>query len=290
MHPTTDSGPRRDRWLIATAVLAVLAIVAVLIVVLVKVSDEQAGTSGSPTGPVPTVTQPGPTVTTTVVPSQGQSPSTTPTASATTALEPFLSAAVTLDRQLQAAAAAINASGPPWSSVGPSVARSVRTADLGPVSRAIPAGLPQSLQQSVVLVLSDLSSRRYALASFEQTPPVTPHGTTADLLRELSNGHPAAARFDRDLATLRAIASETAPIAAVPQTSRLTAEAMLLARYVNTANGGCESRGGVIVTELPKIVWKTVPGLPDAKGTINGISFSADLSSSGTWTVNLYAC
>jgi hypothetical protein len=62
-------------------------------------------------------------------------------------LDPFFAAAVTFDTQLRAAAAAINATGPPWEQIGVDVARQVRAADLDPVASAIPVGLPHDLLQ-----------------------------------------------------------------------------------------------------------------------------------------------
>ncbi|WP_436498955.1 hypothetical protein [Actinokineospora sp. HUAS TT18] len=209
-------------------------------------------------------------------------------------LAAFLSAATTLDRQLHDAAAAINAAGPPWTGIGPQAARAVTAADLTPTARAIPAGLPHDLLQSVILVYSDLSSRRHAMSSFEITPPAAPHDSTEDLLRELGNGHAASARFDADLAATRALAGQAPPIAAVPKGSRLVAEVLLLVQYVDLGNGGCDARGGAIATELPEIRWEPVSWNPDADGTIGlpgaAIDFTADFRPDGTWHVEITAC
>lgn len=226
---------------------------------------------------------PTPTV---VTPEPSPSPSTQQP-SAVVALQPFLSRAATLDRQLKAAAVAINSVGPPWVSVSSDVARTVKAADLEPVAGAVPAGLPPALLRSVILVFSDLTSRRAALSSFAYAGPTDP---SANLLRELRNGHAAAARFDNDLAAARALAAATPPIKAVPRQSRATAEALLLVRYVRLANQGCAGRGGVVVTQLPVIAWGRVAGAPDAEGTIGGIAFDAELTTNATWRINLYAC
>ncbi|MEI8406618.1 MULTISPECIES: hypothetical protein [unclassified Kribbella] len=283
------------RLLVVLAVAVAVALVVGVTTVLVLREDEQVTPSGP--GPVPSSTTTGtattkpPTAEPTSRPTPRPSASTSPTRpSAVAALEPFLSSAATLDRQLRAAAAAINASGPPWTDVSPTVARAVRAADLDPVAGAIPAGMPHDLLQSVILVLSDLSSRRSALTSFQSTPPAAPHDTTAGLLRELRNGHAAAVRFDRDLAATRALAAATPPIAELPKQSRRTAEVLLLVRYVQTANAGCDSRGGAVFTRLPAITWGPVAGTPEVDGTIGGIAFSAALDADDTWNINLFAC
>jgi hypothetical protein len=214
--------------------------------------------------------------------------------SAAEALGPFLSRAATLDRQLTEAAAAINAAGPPWIEVSPALARKVQAADLDPVVSAFPAGMPDDLRQAAVLVLSDLYSRRYAMKSFEYAGPKRPdepgaaHDTTDKLLSELRNGHAAAVRFDDDLAAARSLAAATPPIARVPEESRLTAEALLLVAVVHNSNAGADGRGGIVITELPKITWGSVPGEPDADGTIgrHQLPFHAKFVT-GSWQVYL---
>lgn len=222
---------------------------------------------------------------------------TQPASSAAEDLAPFFAAAVTLDQQLQTAAAAINATGPPWEQITGDVARKVQAADLGPVSRAVPVGLPHDLQQWVILVLSDLASRRMAMESFTAVGPVLPDESTSDqtnakLRADLHHGHAAAVRFDGDLAAARALAADTPPIASVPHRSRLTAEVLILVEYVRVANAGCNARGGAVFTELPEVTWRSVPELPDAEGTIGpgDTEFNADLRPDGTWDVYLFVC
>ena len=143
-----------------------VALVAAVVTVLALRGDETV----TPSGPAPTAsptTSESPTASPTRAPSS--SPAEKPTQSVTSAvenMEPFFAAAARLDQQLQAAAAAINAIGPPWEQITSDVADRVRAADLEPVSGAIPAGLPHDLQEAVVLVLSDLASRRMAMESF----------------------------------------------------------------------------------------------------------------------------
>ena len=282
--PTSRTGRGRWRWLAVGAVAAVVSGV-VTAVVLVADRDVEPGTPSASTTVVTTTSGP-------LVSSTTTTPTTTTTSFAqptvTAALAPFFTAATTLDRQLHAAAAAINRAGPPWPTVSDAVATAVRAADLAPVATSMPAGLPPGLLRSVVLVYSDLASRRYALADFSVPGTVDPHAfpNSDDMLHHLGNGHAAAARFADDLAATRALADATPAVPALPASSREAAEVQLHARYVEGINGGCDSRGGHIMTELPRIVWNGKPG----NGTIAGVPFTADLRTDGTWHVRLIAC
>ena len=281
---TTTSGPR---WRLVAAVAAVVALVTLLTLVVVNRDGdgEHDVTSGAPaTTQETTTTTSRPASTTTGAPSTIQA--SEPTAADT--LEPFLSAATTMDQQLEDAATAINGSGPPWTSVSDDVANVVATADLQPVIETIPAGLPDDLLQPVMLVLSDLWSRRAAMETFA-SPRVPLELRGRDLLDELRNGHAAAERFEADLAAARALAAERAPVAAAPAVSRETAELLLLLQYVGKANAGCDSRGGAVVTELPPITWES-----DDSGMIGhgegAIECEATLGADGTWQVLILAC
>jgi hypothetical protein len=293
--PPTDDGVgrgKRRRLVVGVASTAAVVVVAAGIVALTIGGDDE----GTTTAPTPTTTEAA-SPTTTTPPTTG--PATTATTpvqpSAADALAPFFSAAATLDAQLMDAATAINSTGPPWTAVSQDVADAVRAAALEPVAQAIPAGLPPELLQSVILVYSDLTSRRSAMQSFWSAGelPYQP----IDPLAELANGHAAAVRFDDDLATLRAAAASTPPITVRPPDSRDAAEVLLLVEFVNLANGGCDSRGGAVFTELPTIQWVTIV-VPDATpegfsrwdGRVGGIEFRADLGPDGTWDVMLWAC
>lgn len=291
--PPTDDGVRRRkrrRLVVGVASTAAAVVVAASVVALTIGDDDEVTT----TAPTPATTE---AASPTTPPTTG--PATTATTpvqpSAADALAPFFSAAATLDAQLKDAATAINSTGPPWTAVSQDVADAVRAAALEPVAQAIPAGLPRELLQSVILVYSDLTSRRYAMQSFWSAGefPYQP----IDPLAELANGHAAAVRFDDDLAALRALAASTPPVTVRPPDSRDAAEVLLLVEYVNLANGGCDSRGGAVFTELPTIQWVTIV-VPDATpegssqwdGRVGGIEFRADLGPDGTWDVMLSAC
>src|SRR5262245_59351251 len=274
--------PKARRRPVVIAVAVVVALIAGGTTLLVLRADDDSAPSGPAAAPSPTVTD----LTT---------PTPTPTTTQPSALEDlaaFLSAAATLNGQLHDAAAAINAAGPPWTDVGPEVAHLVNAADLTPVARAIPAGLPPDLLRSVVLVYSDLAARRASMTGIEYNPPSPGSGTlmTTDevLLSELRNGHATAARFDSDHAATRALAAATPPIAAIPADSRLVAEKLLLIRDVDKDNF-CDVRGGAVFTELPQIVWGPVSWNPDADGTIGGIDFTAEFGV-GNWRVDIIAC
>lgn len=297
MTSPTESGrpPSWRRWLMA-GIAAVAVSGVVTAVVVVANHDQETGTPAasptttSTTTPPSSPIAPSSTTTSTTTPPSAPLPGPTtsnpPTASTNLAL--FFAAADKLDRQLRAAAAAINGSGPPWKTVSEPVAKAVRTADLAPVATAIPAGLPRALLRSVVLVYSDLASRRYAMADFSVATTIDP-GTSPDsddLLRALGNGHAAAARFAGDLAATRALAGRTPAVTTPPASSRAAAEVLLYARYVEGVNGGCGSQGGDVMTELPAIVWDGRPG----NGTIGTAQFTAALGANGTWQVRLNAC
>jgi hypothetical protein len=299
--------PPRGRRHLAVVVAAVVTILIVIggtaLLVLRDHNSSPAGpgTTASPTSTAPSVSPS--TTPSTATPSTPTPDTTTPSSTPSTdrssalrALRPFLTAAAELDRQLQEAATAINAAGPPWTTITPSVAAKVRAADLKPVARRIPAGLPAGLQQAVVLVYSDLSSRRHAISSFEFTgsfePPLSEGETATEAgLAQLRNGHAAAVRFDRDLAAVRSLAAATSPIGSYRPSSREQAEVLLLVRYVELANGGCDAHGGAVLTKLPVISWTTVPSTGShwtGKGTIGGVGFTAKFT--GTWHLELLAC
>jgi hypothetical protein len=284
--PSMTGGPEPEagrsgslRAAVAALVVGAL-LVAVVAVIVFNVDDEgDVATRTSTTSmdsPVTTTSEPDPAAT-----ASASSPEVQP--SAAVVLEPFFAAAVAMDEQLHAAAVAINATGPPWASIAEEVTSRVRAAAPEPVAAAIPAGLTQDLLQSVMLVYSDLSSRRAAMQSFSFAGsfPYSP----IDPLTELANGHQAAERFDADLAAARSVAASAPPITVAPSDSRAAAELLLLVQLVNKSNFGCESRGGAVFTRLPVVEWHGSGG-----GTIAGIDFDATLDLGGHWSVSIIAC
>jgi hypothetical protein len=288
-----DHGARRRQAGIAAAVAAVL----VLVIAGTAIWSSRGGEDTTTTSATPsTTTSANADPTTTADRTTTEAPTTTAVQpSAVEPLEPFLAAAATLDAQLQEAATAINGGGPPWTGVTQQMADAVQAADIGPVATAVPAGLPHDLLQKVVLVYSDLSSRRRAMESFSSAPdfPYRP----IDPLAELANGHAAAVRFDDDLAALRTLAESTPPVTIAAHDSQEAAEALLYLRYVDLANGGCDSRGGAVVTDLPDLDWihsevpdATPEGKSEFDGHIGGIQFTADLDTNGSWRIVIQAC
>ena len=88
----------------------------------------------------------------------------------------------------------------------------------------------------------------------------------------------------------KTVTSKTTPRSPAPSPTVHTPGAALLILYIESANGGCESRGGTVLTKAPKIVWQHEETEPHRDGTIGGIRFAADLDSHGEWHVDLSAC
>lgn len=91
-------------------------------------------------------------------------------------------------------------------------------------------------------------------------------------------------RFGDDVARLRALASDASPLAVAAAGSRAGAEVQVHVAVVNTADGGCDSRGGAIFTALLPIAWQS-----ETRGTVGHITFDASPAASG-WDVRLNAC
>lgn len=295
---TPDGGtarwPGRHSGLLA--VVAVLALTAVVVwLVLVTRSGGPGGGPSASAPTSPTATTQIPTASTSTrsqsSPTTTEGTSTQPSAtsarpSAYAQLGPFFVAAARMDQQLHTAAARINEAGPPWYVLGEDVARSVRAADIENVSATIPGGMPRSLLRSVMLVESELASRRAAMAHFDvahgyESPPAGAESrfTTEALLSQLRYGFEAASRFDGDLAAARSLASSSASFARAPLGSRADMEVLLLTEYVRKGNFGCDGTGGFILRDLPRIVWNDA-----SSGTIGGLPFVIRLEPSGKYT------
>jgi hypothetical protein len=288
---TVGHNGRRRQQVVVVAAAAVAVLVTAVIVVWLNRGEDMATTATAPSTTTPAASA---EQTTTEAPTTTERPTTTVGASAADALQPFFAAATTLDTQLHAAATAINGGGPPWTGVSQEMADAVQAAALEPVAATVPAGLSRDVLQSVILVYSDLSSRRHAMASFSSAPnlPYEP----IDPLAELANGHAAAVRFDDDLADLRSLAESTPPVTVAPPDSRAAAEALIYVQYVELTNGGCDSRGGAVFTRLPALDWTpSTPdspdiGIPEWDGHVGGIEFSANYNPNGVWDIVIWAC
>lgn len=219
------------------------------------------GTATSATPTPSTVTTSGPTASVTTTSPARPTETTTPRATALPQLRPFIAAATRMDQQLHVAARAINAAGPPWKTISPTLTSTVMAADIHVIDRALPAGLPDELRRATLTVYSDLSSRRAAMESFTiahtaaEYDPSYNHWGPEQLLAELGRGAAAARRFDADLARLEAVARSTHAFTRAAASSRATGERLLLIDLVHKANWGCDARGGGVVTDLPRIRW-----------------------------------
>jgi hypothetical protein len=293
------------------ATTAGLATLAVAVAVVAAIGDDDAPDTATSTETTPTSveTTTEPTVApTTTTPATTAAPAAPVQPTAEDALAGFFAAATNLDTQLHDAAAAINGSGPPWPTVAEGVVTmiqvpddvvtAVQAADLAPVPEAIPAGLPDELLQQVILVYSDLSSRRHAMDTFGGGPAPATEGDSAAqeylqqmLLEDLRLGGVAAARFDDDLDKARALAASTPAVTIPAPDAREAAERALLIQYVESVNTACGGRGGAVIAELPTIDWTpgTRDGIP-TDGTVNGTGFTADLAPDGTWTIEVMTC
>jgi hypothetical protein len=172
----------------------------------------------------------------------------------------------------------------------------LKALDTTAAARAIPGGMPAELLRRVLLVYSDLVSRSRSLTAvlrYSSLPALPTGGQDArDVLRCLGNGAPAAARFDADLASARALAEATQPVTVAPPDSRATAEVAVRVSFTDLANSGCGSCGGEVFTRLPTLIWqpKDEPYVGHSDGTVNGIRFRANYQAGRGWDVMIWAC
>jgi hypothetical protein len=288
----------RKRHLIPITAAAILAIT------LASCGKAAApGAGGTPAGsPSPTAT--GRTATPTpAATSSSATPPATSRASAAGQLAAFFAAAQTADIQLKHAAVLVNQGiGKTSMSFSPAALAAVKALSTTEVAHAIPAGLPPELLRRVMLVYSDLESRRMSLdrvweAQFYPSPlPISSPspGTLTEgsyMYGCLGNGAPAAARYPADLAALCDLAEATAPVTLAAPDSRTVAELALRISLINGANSGCDECGGYFATTLARIVWQPKgSGIGHSDGTIDGIGFTAVYRPGHGWDVTLFAC
>jgi hypothetical protein len=264
----------------------------------------------TPAEPV-TPAAPEPTASTPATPATTQATPVTPTPTVTSAptvprrtaaaqLAGFLAAARTMDTRLHRAAQLINAGiSAEAVTVRPATVAAVKAADLGRARREIPAGLDRELLRRVLLVYSDLSSRRMAMDPVTHAgagvvvlprPSPAPAGPSAEeFLLALRNGHAAAVRFESDYAALRSLAARAPAFTEPGQRSRAAAEVDIRVAYIDGANGGCASTGGQVFTRLLPLQWQS-GGDGRWTGTVNGLGFRAEYRHGGWWRVWLDAC
>ncbi len=239
-------------------------------------------------------------------------PSPTPAPGGNTAaagLASFFAVASQQDAQLRAAARLINSGiGSTTIVLAPQAKAAVTRIDPALAAHAIPAGLDPVLQLAVLVVYSELDSRRQAmrrvadLALRPGTSVLPRNGTGADggadLVRCLANGAAAAARFQADLSAARGLAERTPAFTPSAPRSADAADLALRIALVNGHNSGCASCGGFIATTLAPVTWQpvTVAGT-HWDGTVGGsgaqpggIRFQAVYVVGRGWQVQLAAC
>jgi hypothetical protein len=262
--------------------------------------DPGSTTLGAPTVPQPSdvTSNPAPSDTARVRPPAPRStpstdPRSDPASTPAADLDAFFAAADVADAHIRAAAAAINRD------IGPTTAhvrRSTRTLILAssprPAARAIPAGMMPDLQQAVLLVHSELVARAAAFNGVDttRTLPLT-DPESVRMLTAFRAGSVIAHHYPADLATARALAQASPPIATLSPNSRQAAELALQIAIINGENNGCANAGGYLYTAPRPVRWKTtVTDYGRFDGTIGGIMFAAAYTPANGWNVELNAC
>jgi hypothetical protein len=242
---------------------------------------------GAPAGSSPPATSGAPGTT---------SPSGQPSASAADQLAGFFSAAQAADARLHHAATLVNADiGVKTMRFHRSTLAAAHAIGATAAAHAIPGGMPPELLRQVLLVYSDLAARQFAFnrlpmpSSASRSVPVT-GSEGREIVRCLGNGAPAAARFDADLAALRAYADTLAPLTVAAPDSRAAADVAVRVHNINGQNSCCGSCGGAVFTSLAKVVWhrSTQSYFGRVDGTINGVVFRADYHADG-WHITVNA-
>ena len=209
-------------------------------------------------------------------------------------LAPFFAAVVETDRRLHVASDAVNGGiGADTVSFDQATRDAVVAASPDPtVVDAIPAGMPDDLEQAVLLVYSGLVSRQRSLSQ----PDCLRDGTfpRSELLPEcFAAGHVAAARFDADVAAARALAESTAPLVIPAPDARVAADLHVREATIRLANGGCAGGGGSLATKPIEVNWKPeqlFAGDRPWDGRVDGIPFRATYAPATGWKVELNAC
>jgi len=241
------------------------------------------------------VTRSGPT-TTKAHPTTSPRPSLTLPATTTThgpsaldELNPFFAAAAGLDARLKAAAVAVNrvVNGDKVV-LDQSAQNAITAADPTEAKDAIPAGLPPTLERSVLVVYNDLVSRRSAFNGVQRNDEVKS-------INCLRNGAAPATRFADDVKTARALAASTPPLTPVASDSHASEELAIRFAWIDEVNNGCASCGGMVIKDLVPITLYAAPVTPNGydrtfNGEIQGIYFTATYEADHGWDITLNAC
>jgi hypothetical protein len=163
------------------------------------------------------------------------------------------------------------------------------------LAQRIPGGLDRDRMRAVLLVYSELVSRRAAMNRVVEYASESPLARDSDQVRDLlaclAHGSAAAADFGADLAAAKAVASHGPPVTARPN-SRDAAEVAVRAGYIRLANNGCGDCGGRVLRDLTPLTWSTgaPKGAEPFEGTVVGIRFRAWYRSAQGWAVDFRAC
>lgn len=284
---SNDAGDPRHgvrSWQVIVAIVVLVAVTAAIVVAVGRRTgtNEQGSTATSETTTMHGATE---------VPETGYS---APTQTAARDLDGFLTHAAMADRALTEAASRINAS-----STATEITYDQRTIDLlagaapDASARYLPPGMPDPLGRAALLTYSDLVSRWGAMGSGDCIKGV---GTfpRADFDRCFTQGAPAAARFDGDLAALTTLAAATPAFAIPSQTSPAAEELAARIHYIDGQNLGCASTGGFVATEPIPVKWQTHPSTLEGQeawqGYVADIDFRGVYDPADGWTIFLNAC
>lgn len=275
----------------------VVALAAILVLAITGCAGRgRTITPGQPGTPAATSTVPGPTAQPTVTQPPPPATATPPRRTATSQLAGFLSGAQRMDQQLRAVATLINADiGPQVLNFRPATVAAIRAIEPASLTGAIPGGMPANLKAATFLVFSELAARRYAFQpiALAQSGPIPRNSSTAqEIFQGLTNGSVPAARFASDLAALRTLAGQEAPIPSVAPDSRERAEVAVQVTYIVLRNAGCASSGGWWITSPAPITWDrgAAFGSHHVTGTVVNITFEADYQSGSGWHIQIHAC
>ena len=289
------TSPRWRRWWVWAAA-------ATVVLIATGVTIWSTGDDDTDDTAVPSTTSTSPSPSTSIGPTTVSSSPQGP--SAADDLVAFFDAVETTDRDLQAAADAVNGSiGVDTVTFEQSTIDAIDRAEPVATAAAIPAGLEPAAEQAVLLVYSDLVSR---FASLSQGSCVY-LGTRprSDLEPScFSQGHAAAERMPEDVAAAHAVAEDSPPAVVPDPDSRTAAEVRLRIALIDGANRGCDSGGGFIATVPIPVRWYAnpsvrpdTPEIPPLDGEVGGIDvgagpvgFWATYAPSTGWAVELNAC
>jgi hypothetical protein len=228
---------------------------------------------------------------------------TTTSKSSVADLAAYFTAAANLDRQLKAAALAVNGDiGTSQITISKSTLDAIASANASEATGEIPAGLTARVLLPVLTVQSDLVSRYNAFRGFDlaaatNAGSISKSGSAAEyLLSCLANGSQAANSFAADLAAAEAAAAHAPALARVGARSRAAADLAVWLQTMLGANTGCMSCGGARLTALLPITWHYVSpryggnAWDGSVGGSHGLLFAAHYTASEGWSVQLNAC